>query len=156
MKYFVKILFHTSLLLVAAIILIKLIGCLGIKSKAPKGIHGEFTLESSTSEYIANGLTKDSVLEILMQENLRVKNGRLNDYDAPFDSLRYLIGEIRCGNNEQIEAYIEFKDKTSKNTSFKIIWFNANPTKNDSEYDLRTKEYYDCFETLMKRCKIIK
>jgi len=136
-------------------IVVNLYCCKGIKAPAPDGIHGEYSFTSNTPVYTANGITKDSILKALIKENLVVKSGRLNDYDASWDSLRYLIESIPCGE-QKIEAYVEFKDKKAANTTFQVLWFNAPPTKDHNEYQKRTQNYYKCFEFLLNKNELIK
>ncbi len=136
-------------------IVVKLYCCKGIKAPAPHGIHGEYSFTSNTPVYTANGITKDSILRALAKENLVIKTGRLNDYDAPWDSLRYLIGGIPCGG-QRVEAYVEFKDKRVANTAFQVLWFNAKPTKDNNEYQERTENYYKCFESLLNKKNLIR
>ncbi len=139
----------------AIFFIVKLYYCKGIKAPAPHGIHGEYALTSNPPIYTTNGITKDAIIKVLVKENLVVKSGRLNDYDASWDSLRYLIGNIPCGE-QKIEAYIEFKDKKAVNTTFQILWFNAEPTKDNNEYQKRTENYYKCFEALLNKNKLVK
>lgn len=141
-------------LAIAIFVVVKLYCCRGIKAPAPYGIHGEYSLVS-TPTYTANGVEKDSLLKLLTKENLIVKNGRVNDYDPPWDSLRYLVANIPC-DEEKIEAYIEFKDKRARNTTFQVLWFNAEPTRDNKEYEKRAEKYFKCFESLLRKNQLIK
>jgi len=135
--------------LAAIISLVSIYSC-KFKSPAPAGIHGEYSLTPDSYVYQANGINKDSVLSIFKMNDLKVTGGKLNNYDAPWDSLRYLIGNIPC-DTQNIEAYIEFTDKKALN-----IWFNATPTDDDEKYEKLAKGYYECFEALLKKSGIIK
>lgn len=121
---------------------------------APMGVHGQYSLLEETT-YKTNNLNKDSILKVLKLNDLTIKEGRLNKYDAPWDSLRYIIGNINC-NTQIIEACIEFQDKNSINATFKVLWFNAVPTNDDSVYKMRVKEYSQCFEAILKKNNLIK
>lgn len=122
---------------------------------APLGIHGIYSHINDSIVYKTINLSKDSMLAVLKSNNLIVKNGRLHSYDPTWDSLSYLIKKIPC-DSEHVEAYIEFQDKKSNNTTFRILWFNSTPTKNDSLYLRKTEAYYKCFEMLLKEKNIIR
>lgn len=124
------------------------------KTPAPKGIHGEYALTNNSPIYQTN-LNKDSLLLKLTEEKLIVKPGQLDNYGAPWDSLRYLIDQIPC-NQQKIEAYIEFFDSGRANTKFRVLWFNASTTTNNEVYEQLTRNYYECFEKLLKKYGIIK
>lgn len=141
-------------LAIAVFVIVKLSYCRGIMAPAPLGIHGIFSSISYDPNYQTT-MSMDSILMLLEKKNITIKTGRLNDYDAPWDSLRYVLGNIPC-DKQQIEAYIEFKDKRATNTTFKVLWFNAEPTKDDKEYRKRTEAYYECFEALLKTNNLIK
>jgi len=142
-------------LAIPVFVIVKLSCCRGINAPAPLGIHGEYSLTSNVPIYKTNNINKDSVLKILSKENLNIKTGKFNDYGAPWDSLRYLIGNIPC-DKQLIEAYIEFKDKRATNTTFKVLWFNATPTKDDKIYQKLTDSYYKCFESFLRKHNAIK
>lgn len=133
---------------------VKLYCCKGIMAPAPSGIHGHYSSATYDPEYKTK-MSVDSFLTVLKKDGMIIKSGRLNDYDPPWDSLRYLIGNIPC-DKQQIEAYIEFKDKRATNTTFKVMWFNAPPTKDDKIYQKLTESYYKCFESLLKSHNLIK
>lgn len=118
--------------------------CKGFMAPAPAGIHGTYSSTSYNPTFKAP-VSKDSLLQLLEAGQLQVKSGRLNSYDPPWDSLRYLIGNIRCDTGH-IEAYIEFLDKKEAQSTFRILWFNAPPTTDDKVYDRLTSSYYQCFE----------
>ena len=111
---------------------------------APAGIHGTYSSTSYNPTYKAP-VSKDSLLKQLEAGKMLVKSGRLNSYDPPLDSLRYLIGNIRCDTGN-VEAYIEFFDKKGPQSTFRVLWFNAAPTTDDKVYDRLTSSYYQCFE----------
>lgn len=136
------------------VVIFLLFSCRGFMKPAPIGVHGQYSLLEETS-YKTNNLSKDSILKILMLNDLSIKEGRLNKYDPPWDSLRYIIGNINC-NAQLIEACVEFQDKNSITSTFKVLWFNAIPTNDDSVYKIRAKEYYQCFEAVLKKNNIIK
>ncbi len=145
---------YIIVLIFTALILVGIYCCTGIKTPAPLGIHGEYSSISYTPNYQTN-MSKDSLLLILAKENVTIKSGRLNNYDPPWDSLRYVLGNITC-DNQKIEAYIEFKDKRATNTTFQVFWFNATPTKDDKIHEKLTTNYYQCFEALLKKNNLIK
>jgi hypothetical protein len=140
--------------IVTTLILVGVYCCTGIKTPAPLGVHGEYSSISYNPNYQAS-MSKDSFLLMLSKENVEIKSGRLNNYDPPWDSLRYVLGNIIC-DNQEIEAYIEFKDKKATNRTFKVFWFNAAPTKDDKIYEKLTANYYNCFEALLKKNNLIK
>jgi hypothetical protein len=111
---------------------------------APAGIHGTYSSTSYNPTYKAPD-SKDSLLILLEDGKMLVRSGRLNSYDPPWDSLRYLIGNIQCDTG-RIEAYIEFLDKKEPQSTFRVLWFNATPTTDDKIYDRLTNTYYQCFE----------
>lgn len=129
------------------------VSCRGFRP-APLGIHGIYS-RINDSVYKTNNLCKDSILDILKSKNLIIKKEYLHKYDPPWDSLRYLISNIPC-NLKYIEAYVEFHDKKSNNTTFRILWFNSTPTNDDKLYKKRTEAYYKCFELLLKENNIVK
>ena len=116
---------------------------------APSGIHGVYS-SSSPKNYQLNK-SKDSVLSVFIEKGLLIKMGKLNDYDAPWDSLRYGIDRIKC-DKDLIEAYIEFAKSGS---SFRILWFNGSPTEDERIYNLRVEKYYYCFEKFLKANNLI-
>lgn len=125
---------------------------LAIGKPAPPGIHGLYSLYDYNPVYKTKH-DKDSLLNLLKVDGLVIKSGRLHDYDAPWDSLRYLIDNIRC-DTQIIEPYIEFqREKQNDFTTFKILWINA--TSNESYdtilYQTMTKKYFNCFETILRR-----
>lgn len=118
---------------------------------APPGIHGLYS--SDYDPVYKTTDDKDSLLHDLEREGILVKSGRLHDYDPPWDSLRYVIGNIRC-DTQLIEPYIEFfRGKQEGFTSFRILWINAAPNKSydTTLYNNLTKKYYDCFEAILSR-----
>jgi len=124
---------------------------------APRGIHGIYSSANYDRVYKTK-LHKDSLLVDLEKEGLIIKSGRLHDYDAPWDSLRYLIDSVTC-DTQRIEPYIEFfKEKQNGLTCFKIIWINAAPnlSYDTSVVPILTKKYYDCFEDILKRHEVTK
>jgi hypothetical protein len=127
--------------------------CRGIMAPAPLGIHGHYSSTSDTPNYQV-GIGIDSILMLFSKANITIKTGRLNDYDAPWDSLSYVLSDIPC-DKQQIEAYIEFKDKTA-NTTFRVLWFNAAITKDDKLYQKLTESYYKCFESFLRGHNLIK
>ena len=123
---------------------------LAIMKTAPRGIHGLYSLADYDPLYKTN-YDKDTLLLELQKEGLLIKSGRLNDYDPPWDSLRYLIDNITC-DTQKIEPYIEFRrEKQNGFTTFRILWINATPNENDDLYRTLTKKYYGCFETILRR-----
>jgi hypothetical protein len=123
-----------------------------IMKPAPEGIHGLYSLADYDPIYKTKD-DKDSLLKYLQMDGLIVKSGRLNDYDPPWDSLRYLVDNIRC-DTQNIEPYIEFhKEKQNGFTTFRILWINSTLNENfDSTlYRTLTKSYYNCFETILQR-----
>jgi hypothetical protein len=118
--------------------------CKGFMAPAPAGIHGTYSSTSYNPTYKAPD-SKDSLLILLEDGKMLVRSGRLNSYDPPWDSLRYLIGNIQCDTG-RIEAYIEFLDKKEPQSTFRVLWFNATPTTDDKIYDRLTNTYYQCFE----------
>ncbi len=121
---------------------------------APHGHSGCYS-RINDSIYKTTNLCKDSILSILESKNLVIKTGRLQSYDPPWDSLRYVISNIPCDTGS-VEAYIEFNDKKSHNATIRILWFNSTPTEDDSLYLKRTEVYYRCFELLLKENNITK
>lgn len=71
---------------IAVILIVISYCCKGIMTPAPKGIHGQYSSTSDTLSYQAI-VSIDSILKLLTKEKIFIKNGRLNDYDAPWDSL---------------------------------------------------------------------
>ncbi len=136
------------------LLIIYLFCFVGFMKPAPRGIHGNYSLDSS-QVYTLNEITKDSILKVFSKEKLLVKSGRLNNYDVPWDSLRYYVGNINC-DNEIIEAFIDFEDKKAINTTMKILWYNAEPTEDDDEYQKRAERYCNCFDAFLKRKKLVK
>jgi len=119
---------------------------------APPGIHGLYSLVDYDPVFKTK-YEKDSLLEQLETDGLIIKSGRLHDYDPPWDSLRYLIDNVRC-ETQNIEAYIEFRrTKQDSFTTFRILWINAAPNESydTTLYETLTKKYYNCFETILKR-----
>lgn len=143
-KHFCNVYFFLIIFLIG-------LSCRGFR-QAPLGIHGIYS-RNTDSLYKTNNLCKDSVLSILKRQDLVIKKELLHEYDQTWDSLRYLISNIPCGS-EHIEAYIEFQDKKSTNTSFRILWFNSKPINDDSLYMEKTKYYYMCFEKILKNSRI--
>jgi hypothetical protein len=128
---------------------------LAIMKPAPPGIHGLFSSADYNPLYNTK-YDKDSLLKYLEKEGLIIKSGILNDYDPPWDSLRYLVGNIRC-DTQIIEPYIEFnKEKHNGLTTFRILWINATPNESydTTLYQTLTKKYYDCFEKILKRYEV--
>ncbi len=128
---------------------------LGIMKPAPPGIHGLF-LSADYDPLYKTKYDKDSLLKYLEKDGLQIKSGRLNDYDPPWDSLRYLVDNIRC-DTQNIEPYIEFhKEKQNGFTTFRILWINATPNESydTTLYQTLTKKYYDCFETILQRHEV--
>ena len=127
----------------------------GIMTPAPLGIHGIYSLETSDRIYKSR-FQKDSLLHMLEKEGLIIKADRLNKYDPPWDSLRYLIGNVYCGN-QSIEPYIEFKkDKEDGYTIFQVLWINAAPNASydTNVYKTLTIKYFRCLEEVLKRNNI--
>lgn len=125
---------------------------LKIKRPAPPGIHGLYSLHENDRTYTTT-FDKDSLLKFLETDGFEIKSGRLNDYDPPWDSLRYLIDNIKC-DALIIEPCIEFhKVKENGFTEFRILWIYAAPNEsNDTTlYHALTHKYYDCFESILKR-----
>jgi hypothetical protein len=127
----------------AVFIIVRLQHCRGFLSPAPLGTHGAYSL-SRDLVYTANKMTKDSVLEIFTADGLDIK------FDQPTGSGRCLVNNIPC-NGVKIEAYIEFLDKPGTDAKFKVLWFNAESTDDDEEYQKRAEDYYECFEALWQR-----
>lgn len=119
---------------------------------APHGHSGCYR-RITDSIYKTNNLCKDSILKILASKDLIIKSGRLQSYDPPWDSLRYIISNIPC-DTDKIEAYIEFNDKDSKNATIKILYFESTPTEDDSLYVRKTEAFYKCFEQILKENNI--
>lgn len=125
---------------------------LSIMKPAPPGIHGNYSLAEYDLTYKTE-YDKDSLLHNLEKDGLDIRSGRLHDYDPPWDSLRYLVGNIRC-DTQQIESYIEFrKEKQDGFTTFRILGMSATPNESYDTmlYRNLTKKYYDCFETILSR-----
>ena len=125
---------------------------LAIMKSAPPGIHGFYSLADYDLIYKTED-DKDMLLHDLENDGLQVKNGRLHDYDPPWDSLRYLIDNISC-DTQKIEPYIEFhRGKQNGFTTFRILWINATPNESYDTilYKNLTKKYYDCFEVILSR-----
>ena len=141
-------------LAIITFIVVRLCCCKGIMTPAPSGIHGHFSAGTYEPNYETT-ISVDSFLTILKHDKIIIESGRLNDYDPPWDSLRYILGNITC-DKEKIEAYIEFKDKRASNTTLQVIWFNAVPTMDNEEYKKRAENYYQCFEALLKKNNLIK
>lgn len=118
------------------------------KNPAPSGIHGEYSLKDYDRIYQLL-VPKDSFFKVLRKKSVIVD---YIDYDPPLDSMRYNIANIRC-NMENIEVSLEFEDKKS---SFHVLWFSAKPCEDEDEYVKHAKEYYKCFELLLKNSKLIK
>jgi hypothetical protein len=128
---------------------------LAIMKPAPPGIHGLYSLADYDPVYKIK-YDKDSLLKHLETDGLLIKSGRLNDYDPPWDSLRYLIDNIRC-DTQSIEPYIEFRrEKQNGLTTFRILWINAAPNESydTTLYQAMTKKYYNCFETILRRHEV--
>ena len=125
---------------------------LAIMKPAPPGIHGLYSSPDYDLVYKSvHG--KDTLLHDFEKDGLLVKSGRLNEYDPPWDSLRYLIDNIIC-DTQKIEPYIEFrKEKQNGFTTFRILWINATPNESydTTFYQNMTRQYYDCFEAILKR-----
>lgn len=142
-------------LLLGVILFLVLVGCYfkkkstQIMAPAPSGIHGTYS-SNSPRNYELNK-SKDSVIAIFERNGLSIKTGKLNDYDAPWDSLRYGINKFPC-DKDIIEAYIEF---AKSGASFKILWFNGSPTDDERIYNLRVEKYYYCFESFLKANNLI-
>lgn len=124
-----------------------------ILAPAPSGVHGEYSLNSA--KIYQTNKSRDSVLFIFKKNGLVIKTGRLNYYDAPWDSLRYRIEKFSCGD-DLIEAYIEFEKKKNSGSSFKVLWFNGPPTEDENNYSQRTQKYYKCFENFLQLNGIVK
>lgn len=125
---------------------------LQIMKPAPPGIHGNYSITGYDPVYKTSN-EKDSLLQRLEKDGLEIKSGRLHDYDPPWDSLRYVIGNIPCGT-EKIESYIEFsKEKQDSLTTFRVLWMNAAPNESydTALYNTMARKYYDCFETILSR-----
>lgn len=125
---------------------------LEIKKYAPPGIHGHYSLPDYDPVYKTK-YDKDSLLKYLEKDGLQIKMGRLNDYDPPWDSLRYLIDNIRC-DTQNIETYIEFRREKQKGyITFRILWINATPNESydTTLYQKLTKKYFNCFETILQQ-----
>lgn len=128
---------------------------LEINKPAPLGIHGRFLAIDYNPLYKAK-YGKDSLLKCLEKDGLLIKSGRLNNYDPPWDSLRYLIGNIHC-DTQIIEPYIEFnKEEHNGLTTFRILWINSSPNESydSTVYETLTHKYYHCFETILKRHEV--
>ena len=124
----------------------------GIMSPAPLGVHGIYSFVQCDRMYKVK-IQKDSLLHAFKKEGFIVSADRLNKYDPPWDSLRYLISNIYCGN-QKIEPYIEFKkEKSDGFTLFQILWINAAPNMSydTNIYKMLTIKYYNCFEDILKR-----
>jgi hypothetical protein len=126
------------------LVIYQLKDCKGFMAPAPAGIHGTYSSASYNPTYKAT-VPKDSLLKLLEAGQLQVKSERLNSHDPPWDSLRYLIGNIRCDTGH-VEEYVEFLDKKESQSTFRVLWFNATPTTDDKVYDRLTNTYYQCFE----------
>lgn len=127
--------------------------CNRFMKPAPEGEHGLYSKLNNPVYQSTN--SKDSLLLILKEKHLIIQEGRINKYDAPWDCFRYFISNINC-DSQQIEAYIEFQDKKATNATFRVLWFKSVPTNDDSIYNKRTANYYQCFESLLKNCILIK
>ena len=136
---------------IVIIVILQLFSC----TPAPHGIHGLYELDSNKNIYQANNLCKDSFLNVLVKEHIAVKPDTSLKYGAPWDSLRYLLGNIPC-DSQHIEAYVEFKDKRANNVTFRLLWFNATPTKDDKIYQKLAESFYKCFDSFLKGHNLIK
>ena len=136
----------------ATIFIVFLINFQQETSPAPPGIHGEYSINELNGYYLTN-FNKDTLLKRLKLEGLIIKSGRINDYDPPWDSLRYLVDNIKCGN-QKIKAYIEFgKVDHDSLTHFRILWINgpANTSKDTLIYNNIARKYYSCFGEIFKK-----
>ena len=125
---------------------------------APQGVHGiygRYGRESDFSTYQIKNVTKDEFLDVLIKNGIIVKGERLNDYDPPWDSLRYILDHIPC-DKLPLEAYIEFADKKNVNTTFNVIWCKSEPTMNEKEYLKIEAQCYSCFESFLRKYNLIK
>lgn len=138
----------TGNILASIILIVVFMNMTFCKNPAPSGIHGEYSLNEYDTTYQLL-VSKDSFFLFLQKKSIIVD---YIDYNSPLDSARYNIENISC-NMENIEAYIEFEDKKSK---FHILWFSAKPCEEEDEYVKRAKEYYNCFELLLKNSNLIK
>lgn len=152
-KSFLNMLKEIKLLLFAIILIVILVDCsckgLGYAHHGHSGCY----LRINDSIYKTNNLSRDSILSILKSKNLIIKTGRLQSYDPPWDSLRYVISNIPCDTNKT-EAYIEFNDKHSNMTTIKILYFISTPTEDDTVYLKKTEAFYKCFELILKENNI--
>lgn len=123
-----------------------------IKDHAPSGVHGLYSLNKE--RVFVTNISKDSVILLLATSGITINSGRLNEYDPPWDSLRYVFGNIIC-QGQNIKAYVEFSLKSIQPTTFKLIWIKSEPNINESEYNRITARYYECFEQILKENNII-
>jgi hypothetical protein len=121
----------------------------GFKSPAPMGIHGTYSLDSTT--FFTTAQTKDSMLFHFQNRGWNIKPGRLNEYDPPWDSLRYLVGNIKC-DTTNIEGYIEFTKEST--TRFFVLWINAPPSDDDAVYEKLSHKYFDCLEDQLESLEV--
>ena len=153
MKRTTKTLIVTGMLIAFVGLFIKYVpDYLVIMKPAPPGIHGLYSLTEYDPAYRTK-YEKDSLLKHLEKDGLIIKSGRLHNYDPPWDSLRYLVDNIRC-DTQNIEPYIEFRrEKQNGFTKFKILWINATPNESydTTIYQTLAKRYYDCFEAILER-----
>jgi hypothetical protein len=146
-----------------ALVLAGLIFCVKYFSKqfdimkpAPQGINGLYKLSGYQDLLYTTKLNKDTLLAGLEKDGLSIKRGKLNTYDAEWDSLRYLISNITC-DTLRIEPYIEFQRDIKKDVlSFRILWINGTPnlSYDTTVYNSLAKKYYDCFEAILKRHEV--
>jgi hypothetical protein len=118
------------------------------KNPAPSGIHGHYSLTGDLATY-STTLSKDSVLHLFANNGLTVNNGRLNEYDPPWEGLRYVIGNVNC-QRQAVDAYVEFSSKKIKPTTFKVIWIKSEPNLKENDYNRLAEKYHKCFRVIMK------
>ena len=115
---------------------------------APSGTHGHYLILTDTATMYETSLTKDSLFNIFRKMNLTIDE----EEDGPTkDSLGYILNNIHC-NNQYIGAHLRFNDKYNDgdSCSFKVLWYNATPTSDNSIYQRLAREYDACFNDFLK------
>lgn len=141
---------RAKIVTIVSVILIVFLGVRALRNvrflaPAPKGIHGQYSLDAVALVFKARATELGEFLSNL--------NG-LNLSTSELGNSRYLIGGIPCDGKE-IEAYVEFDSVKISPVEMKVLWINADPTEDDDEYETLTRVYNGCLEAVLKKNNLV-